>query len=840
MEPKNYQREVIGRLQGYVRELEKNAQAFENAGLDLDANEHTWTKAVKASSAPHKSYFDGNGRSIPNLCLKVPTGGGKTFMATHAIDVINAGLFKRQTGFILWIVPKDAIYQQTIKALSNRAHPYRDMLERISGGRVKIFEKGSVFTPHDVANNLCVMFLMLQSSNRKTKDTLRMFKDSGRFPDFFPQVDDIPAQNELLNKVNSLEAADTLGEAADNVLIKHSLGNVLRLLRPIIVLDEGHIAASDLARDTLTSFNPRFILELTATPNPKRNHVSNVLCDVSGRDLKDEEMLKLPIQVRAHNDLDWQQVLETAWHERVALERHAKKLLKNENRYIRPIMLVRVERTGNDQLDNDFIHAENVRNYLMTELAVPSEQIAVKSSSKDEIKGHDLLSKTCPIRVIITKDALKEGWDCPFAYQLVVLSPTTSMTALTQMIGRILRQPNAKLTNATMLDQCYVHCMDERVEVVVGNIAKALDSEGMGDLSDQIQYQKGKANSIESRTILRRPEFKGRKIFMPRVLMNTDSTQRALEYDKDILAHLNWDSFKYHEASEISLATNDKSGTRRLSVTIGENLLHTDYLPTEVEFDAVPTKTFVDRPYLVRQLMSVIPNPWQSARIIDEALAILRKRKIDEQTIIDGQTILIQHMKERLRLQIDEAAENLFKHRIATGEISFSLVGYKNDFTLPDEQDVTLTEDSLPLFSFANPAKKTLFETVFKGELNGFEENVALFMDQAKAIKWWHRIAVNKRSYSIQGWKRNKIYPDFLCEIEPGDESQRMLVLETKGKHLDNEDTAFKRRLFEVLEEAYQIGTVDLIDDQAHEIRFAILMQSVERDAWKMNLEPHL
>ena len=840
MEPKNYQREVIGRLQGYVRELEKNSLSFESAGLNLDSNEHTWTKAVKASSAPHKSYFDGNGRSIPNLCLKVPTGGGKTFMATHAVDVINGGLFKRQTGFVLWIVPKDAIYQQTIKALSNRSHPYRDMLERISGGRVKIFEKDSVFTPHDVANNLCVMFLMLQSSNRRTKETLRMFKDSGRFPDFFPQVDDILAQNALLDKVKSLEATGTLEDAANDVLIKHSLGNVLRLLRPIIVLDEGHIAASDLARDTLTSFNPRFILELTATPNPKRNHVSNVLCDVSGRDLKDEEMLKLPIQVRAHTDLDWKQVTETSWRERVALEKHAKKLLKNENRYIRPIMLVRVERTGKDQMDNDFIHAENVRTFLMTELAVPADQIAVKSSTMDEIKDHDLLSKSCPIRVIITKDALKEGWDCPFAYQLVVLSPTTSATALTQMIGRILRQPNAKITNVPMLDQCYVHCIDERVEAVVGNIAKALDSEGMGDLSDQIQYKKGKVSSLEQRKVLRRPEFKGRKIFIPRVLMNTDAGQRALEYDKDILAHLNWESFSYPDAKNISLATNDKSGTRRLSVTIGENLLHTDYLPTEVEFDAVPTKTFVDRPYLVRQLMAVIPNPWQAARILDEALKVLRGRDLDEQTIIDGQTILIQHMRERLRVQIDGAAEALFKHKIATGEITFSLVGHKNDFTVPDEQNVTLTDESLPLFSFANPAKKTLFETVFKGELNGFEENVALFMDQAKAIKWWHRIAVNKRSYSIQGWKRNKIYPDFLCEIEPEENGQRMLVLETKGKHLDNEDTAFKRRLFEVLEEAYQIGTVDLIDDQAQEIKFAILMQTVERDAWKMDLEPYV
>jgi len=593
MELKNYQSDVIGRLRGYIRELEKNSLTFQNAGLDLDANDHTWNKAVKASRAPHKTYLDGNNRSIPNLCLKVPTGGGKTFMATHAIDVINGGLFKRQTGFVLWIVPKDAIYQQTFKALSNRAHPYRDMLERISGGRVKILEKDSTFTPHDVANNLCVMFLMLQSSNRKTKDTLRMFKDSGKFPTFFPEVDDIPAQNALLDEVKSLEAGSTLEESAYGVLIRHSLGNVLRLVRPIIVLDEGHIAASNLARDTLTSFNPRFILELTATPNPRKNHVSNVLCDVSGRDLKDEEMLKLPIEVRAHDDLDWKQVLETAWHERVALEKHAIKLLKNTNRYIRPIMLVRVERTGDNQIDKDFIHAESVREFLMNDLAVPPDQIAVKSSSKDEIKGHDLLSRSCPIRVIITKDALKEGWDCPFAYSLVVLSPTTSATALTQMIGRILRQPHAKVTDVGILDQCYVHCMDERVETVVKNIGKALDSEGMGDLSDQIQYNKGSSTSLEQRTIPRRAEFKGRKIFVPRVLKNTSHGQRPLQYEKDILSELNWDAFSYADAKDVNLATNDKSGTRRLSVTIGENLLHTDYLPTEVEFDAVPTKTFI-------------------------------------------------------------------------------------------------------------------------------------------------------------------------------------------------------------------------------------------------------
>ncbi len=109
---------------------------------------------------------------------------------------------KKQTGFVLWIVPSDAIYSQTWKAFANREHPYRQMLERASGGRVRLLEKGDSFTNQDVDEQLCVMLMMLQAGavKKESKEARKMFQDSGKFPSFFPDVDDAIANKAFFNK----------------------------------------------------------------------------------------------------------------------------------------------------------------------------------------------------------------------------------------------------------------------------------------------------------------------------------------------------------------------------------------------------------------------------------------------------------------------------------------------------------------------------------------------------------------------------------------------------------------------------------------------------------------
>src|SRR5699024_8717995 len=308
---------------------------------------------------------DGLGLSIPNICLKVPTGGGKTLLATAALERLQVDYFQQQIGMVLWIVPSEAIYRQTWKQLADREHPYRQMLERASGGRVKLLEKDDAFTKRDLADQLCVMLLMLPSAARRTKATLRVLHDSGRFACFLSVEEDNEASLELLQEIPNLDQNDLAdlgfveGVVPGLVSIKQSLGNVLRLVRPVIVVDGGHRAYSDTARDTLAGFNPRFILELSATPNTNGRHQSNVLVNVPGTDLKDEEMIKLPINVVNEGKGSWKQTLSLAHAKQQELEQAALAFQNETGRYIRPIVLIRVERTGREQRDSGFIHAED-------------------------------------------------------------------------------------------------------------------------------------------------------------------------------------------------------------------------------------------------------------------------------------------------------------------------------------------------------------------------------------------------------------------------------------------------------------------------------------------------
>ncbi|MEI6233293.1 MAG: DEAD/DEAH box helicase family protein [Planctomycetota bacterium] len=541
MQLKDYQTKVLDDLCLYLHALNEQRVAAEDVfefhrskGRTVALDDYctkTWESLAGSLPAakneqgqmfvpPYVPRKDGMKRPVPCVCLKVPTGGGKTLLGAASVERIGVEYFKQQTGLILWIVPSDAIYSQSWKAFANREHPYRQMLERACGGRVKLLERGDRFTRQDVNEQLCVMLLMLQASARKTKEQLKMFQDSGLFTSFFPEVDDAPANQRLLEQVPNLDRNDLLESDGMGMLsIKHSLGNVLRLVRPVVVIDEGHKAYSEIALNTLAEFNPRFILEMSATPNSGKAHASNVLVNVTGSELKDEQMIKLPINLINEGRADWKHTLAAAKEKLDDLQKDARKCHNNEGRYIRPILLIRVERTGRDQRDKATIHAEDVREYLLEKLGAPPDQIKVKSAEMDELDGIDLLNDLCPVRYIITKDALREGWDCPFAYVLAVLSKTTAATALTQMIGRVLRQPHAKLTNVPSLNECYVFTFDQEVQTAVQSVRRGLEEEGMGDLGASVRaVGEGVAPGSKRETLRRRKEFEGLQIFLPRVL----------------------------------------------------------------------------------------------------------------------------------------------------------------------------------------------------------------------------------------------------------------------------------------------------------------------------------
>ncbi|GAG37943.1 unnamed protein product, partial [marine sediment metagenome] len=207
MELKEYQQKALKQVKHYLQFLIEWKEKTKELP-DVDFTELAWKK----SEVDKKFYSRKNGleEHLPNFTIKIPTGGGKTFLAVKTIDLINEIYLRKQTGLVVWIVPTTQIYNQTIKNLRDKDHPYRQHLDIASSGRTLIKEKTDKFNPTDIAENLVVLMLMLPSASRSKKEELRMFRDNGKFQSFFPDEDDIKRQEEFLKTFPNLHTYQDL------------------------------------------------------------------------------------------------------------------------------------------------------------------------------------------------------------------------------------------------------------------------------------------------------------------------------------------------------------------------------------------------------------------------------------------------------------------------------------------------------------------------------------------------------------------------------------------------------------------------------------------------------
>ncbi len=815
MELKEYQSKALESFSRWLNALETaQAQsetgiaALQQAGVDEPAElrnypRTAWQKLAEAGEVanPSQAYVertDGAGRPIPHICFKVPTGGGKTLLAAAALERLN-----RHTGLTLWITPTRAIYQQTWNALRNREHPYRQMLERASGGRVKLLEKETPFTAGDIDNYLCVMLLMLPAANRqKEREFLRMFRDSGRYPTLFPDSDDALGDGCLLKRHPDLERASGSGP------VKHSLFNLFKMLRPVIVLDEAHKAygkAND-AREFVRSvnrLNPTMVIELSATPN---HQISNLLVDISGVELRDAEMIKLPVQVTSFTGAEWQHTLGQAYEELERAAAEAVSLQMSEGRYIRPIAVVRVERTGKDQRGGDRVHAEDVREYLTLNLGVPAEQVRVKSSENDELGREDLLSEYSPVRWIITRAALMEGWDCSFAYLLVILDNTQAKRAITQLVGRVMRQPHARRTGRAALDQCYVYCWNTDVGAAVEHVKKGLEQEGMTGLGNAVVSQSGEYRRI---TLERREQFRGQSIFLPMVNHKDGSGWRKLDYQQHILPHINWASIG---APEPQGALKQAPFQQSATVDVAEE--REVYHPNrEIYID----KT-LNISWFARRLADIVTNPWQAARIAAELVERLRSENLTDDDIYDQRGSQAAKLRDDVAAKVESMSEEIFRAKLGRGEIIFNLESSDHCFRVKETCEIPVSVNESALQNYGKSLQLSLFEPVLARQFDSeLEKNFARYLDEQKALHWWHRVAVRQQGeYYLRGWKRERIWPDFVAMAGDTTGKPHILVFETKGEHLKgNDDTQYKRKVFETLESAFNAGTMRISDGPA-------------------------
>ncbi len=830
---KDFQADVLARLGEYIDELgRREAQAaqqlpvllamegMEDAARDAaDFPKKAWGALKAAGRLPeafaehaHSSRFDGAGRAIPNVCLKVPTGGGKTLLAAASVARVFNGYLSRHTGLVLWVVPNEAIYRQTLAALADRDHPYRQILNVAAAGRVKVLEKQSPLTKLDLDSHLCVMVLMLQSAARQSKETLRFFRDRGNVLGFLPREDDIEAHWQLLRQVPNLDAYAAWGGSAEEAraqkgsIVKSSLGNVMRLVRPMVVIDEGHHAYTENALRTLDGFNPCFMLELSATPrvaSPKGSG-SNILVNVRGTDLDAAEMIKLPIRVDVRGWRDWQSCLGAAVAKLDALQLEADALRADTARYLRPILLVQVERTGADLRDSGFIHAEDAKAHLL-QLGFKERQIAIKTSSTNDLaqpENIDLMSPTCEVRAIITKQALQEGWDCPFAYVLCALAAGRNPAAMTQLVGRILRLPQVTKTGREALDACYVLCHDARTGEVVKAIKKSLETEGMGDLAAIVTGGSEANADLHMVKLQRRTQFAKLRIFVPRVTWaEPGEARRELVYESDVLARLPW-----HELDTAALGRDwapDARGGAGGHFEIGLDILTAH--PSLRQDAGLAAVAALDRARIVRSLIDVAPNAWWVWSWVEAVVARLVAAGHHEDSLAASSDSLIERLRIDVERERDRLAENLFARLAADGRIEFRLRADLSDYELPQQATLALTAKPRALGrSDARAVVKSLLEpALHMPDMNDLEAAFAGYLDEQAALRWWHR-NVAKTQYGLQGWRRHKVYPDFVFARVAVAGRTQIVVMETKGLHLQGPDTAYKQALFERLGAAFR------------------------------------
>ncbi|PIY06897.1 MAG: restriction endonuclease [Bacteroidetes bacterium CG_4_10_14_3_um_filter_31_20] len=468
MELKKYQ-------QGVITDLERFLENVQQTKIVKDAFQNFWTKHPKTPLHPFpgkaiEPYKD-NVKRVPHICVKVPTAGGKTFIACNALKTIFDAFDYDRPKAVLWLVPSITILDQTIKNLRDTNHPYRQKINSHFGNKVEVFDKatllqGSGFNATTVKEQLSIMVFSFDSLRAKNKEDRKVFQENGNLQTF----------ENLIAKEDEL-----------------TLGSVIKYLNPVVVVDESHNAESELSVEMLKEINPCFILDLTATP---RNN-SNIISFVDAMELKKDNMVKLPVIVYNHHDKT--EVINSALQLQRKLELQAIEDEKNGGKYIRPIVLFQAQPRNAE--DNTTF--EKLKEKLI-ELKIPAEQIKIKTANFNEIKEFDnnlkypngLMDKDCPVRYIITVNALKEGWDCPFAYILASLADKSSPVDVEQILGRVLRLPNVSKNATPFLNFSYVITASAKFMDTLQNIVKGLNKAGFSDkdykLADELQLEEAR------------------------------------------------------------------------------------------------------------------------------------------------------------------------------------------------------------------------------------------------------------------------------------------------------------------------------------------------------------
>lgn len=848
MELKTYQKTVLNDLMHFL-ELLIETKSINKAYTVL------WEEKGVNVGIDGMPYYNSVIPGVPHVCIKVPTGGGKTYIAANAIKPIFDSMPNIHPRAVVWLVPSDAILSQTLKTLSSTDHAYRKKINTDFCNQVEVYSKEQLlnaqnFNPIVVNEQLSIFVLSYDSFRTSKKDGRKAYQENGNLAPF----SDYKVSREIL-----LEDTD------ETALIQ-----VVRKLNPVVIVDESHHATSQLSIEMLNNFNPSFVLDLTATPKEG----SNIISFVDAKQLKKEHMVKLPVIV--YNRKNQDDVFYSAISIQKKLENIAKKEQSESGRYIRPIVLFQAQPRNNE----DSTTYEKIKDTLI-EIGIPKEQIAIKTGDKDEIKNIDLLSLECPIRYIITVNALKEGWDCPFAYILATVANRTSAVDVEQILGRILRLPYTKENKNEVLNLSYVITSSANFYATLDKIVEGLNGAGFSSKDYRIDDANTEADIVEPINDVRNEE--NNQIHIQDYNMQ-DKMENDIEtvQDKDELSIINTEQLKENisfilqngieESSDVFtpadamlktaieqnqnwenvsaksepvledippevrdkvkiFSINDGFAEEAKSIQFPQFVIETepsifseheftllehenllvgftlkdkdtqiDFSTLETElakvdiddtddatpkawklqgFDSTYMKEWFDsqppekklqhcKDMIYKRLSTFnVVNDKELKEYIERVVSIMSEDQLTD--LEQSPYPYIKKIEEKVKTLLNIYAEKQFKDWIEQ-----EIITCRGEYTLADVISPTNTISSIP---------KSLYTA--EETMNGYERKVVWELSALDNVKWWHR-NISRKGFAING--AVIAYPDLIVMTKSG----KILLIETKGEHLDNPKTRIK------------------------------------------------
>ncbi|MDR0820369.1 MAG: DEAD/DEAH box helicase family protein [Endomicrobium sp.] len=772
----------------------------------------------------------------PYICLRLPTGGGKTYLAANAVKIAAQNYLNKNFPIVLWLTPTTIIKEQTIETLKNSSHPNRQILDETFDGNVEIYDISEFerIKPQDIKANVCIIAATIQSFRVDKTEGRLIYSHNENLETHFVNIPD--------NKPLSLERIEA--ELPDGGKIKYSFANLLNIHNPLVIVDEAHNASTKLSYKVMERVNPACIIEFTATPAAG----SNVLVKVSAMKLKTEEMIKLPILLTENQT--WEESLTAS----VLMRRKLAETAVKDEQYIRPVVLIQAENENRD------ITVDVIKKYLLENEKIEPEQIAIATGEQRELDNIDILSKDCKIQYIITKQALKEGWDCPFAYIFCSAANTKSAKDVEQLLGRVLRMPYAARRNNEELNKAYAFvsrsCWTNSVSFLQDKLVSmgfedweaenALQPNLMPDTSeiqnrnefsftaklDTSYFTQTEVKILELRqnqngyAVMKLSKYTPGELFEKIKTKLSESEKKALKNIADFIskASILSPAQRGEEISVPQLCLNISGEWEAVTdkeqyLSDGWNLLDckAELLPSEFSIEN-KGKTFeidingnkITNRYIQETLAIDLDNlesNWTNSELSRWLDKNIRQPDIEQSVLLE----FLRKMIDYLNLTRNIPFTPLIRTKFILAEVISNKIGryrteayskaYRELFVISNQNIETKSESDF-LFKFGQEYQPlSIYEGTTKfnkhfyehiGAMNKEEENCAAVIDSLEEVKYWVR-NIERSNYSFfLPTSTDKFYPDFIALLTDG----RILAAEYKGGHLlSNDDTKEKENI---------------------------------------------